>query len=95
MHLIAHFPLYLLAKLAKCGVGDLLLKFLADYLAPRQGQVIVQGAYSEDFDISNNVFQGTVLGPSLWNTFFSDVSMPARSYGGDETLFADDLSIFQ
>ena len=89
------FVPYLLAKLQRCGVGPMLLRFLADYLAPRQGQVLVQGAYSDSFEISNSVFQGTVLGPSLWNTFFADVSNPAGSCGGDEAKFADDLSVFQ
>jgi len=36
-----------------------------------------------------------VLGPTLWNLFFADVAMHAKSTGGSETLFADDLSVFQ
>ena len=85
----------LLAKLQRCGIGSTLLKFFADYLAPRHGQVLVQGAYSDEFEIWNSVFQGTVLGPPLWNTFFADVSIPASSCGGDEAMFADDLNVFQ
>ena len=39
------------------------------------------------------MFQGTVLGPSLWNAFFADVAKAARSEGGSEAMFADDLDV--
>ena len=87
--------LYMLGKLHCAGVGPQFLKFLSSYLAPRCGQVIVQGARSELFEIANSVFQGTVLGPCLWNTFFADVSVSAKSTGGKEAMFADDLNVFQ
>ena len=85
----------MLAKLHACGVGATFLNFLDAYLAPRKGQVVVQGAFSDCFEIANSVFQGTVLGPPLWNTFFADVSTPASSTGGREAMFADDLKIFK
>ena len=85
----------MLAKLQACGVGASFLNFLDAYLAPRKGQVVVQGSYSECFEIANSVFQGTVLGPPLWNTFFADVGAPASSSGGREAMFADDLNVFQ
>ena len=65
------------------------------YLSPRRGQVVIQGAFSDEFEIANSVFQGTVLGPPLWNSFFSDVSLPATSTGGKGQMFADDLNVFQ
>ena len=89
------FKPYMLAKLHACGVGVTFLNFLDAYLAPRKGQVIVQGSYSKCFEIADNVFQGTVLGPPLWNTFFADVGSPASSTGGREAMFADDLNVFQ
>ena len=45
--------------------------------------------------LENSVFQGTVFGPPLWNVFFGDVAKPARSTGGKEAMFADDLKMFQ
>ena len=39
-------------------------------LAPRTAHVVVGGTRSHDFTIENSVFQGTVLGPVLWNCFF-------------------------
>jgi len=56
---------YLLSKLNAAGVGTLYLNFLDAYLSPRQGQVVVEGEFSELFEIANSVYQGTVLGPSL------------------------------
>ena len=89
------FKPYLLSKLQGCGVGQKSLDFLDAYLSPRKGQVVVQGASSDAFEIANSVFQGTVLGPPLWNAFFADVSAPASSTGGREAMFADDLNVFQ
>jgi hypothetical protein len=89
------FKDYLLAKLQTAGVGANYLNFLNAYLQPRRAKVIVEGEASDDFEIANTVFQGTVLGPCLWNMFFSDVQVPACSTGGQESLFADDLSVFK
>ena len=59
------FKDYNLAKLQAAGVGTKYLNFLDAYLQPRTGQVVVEGAFSNEFEIANTVFQGTVLGPCL------------------------------
>ena len=41
------------------------------------------------------VFQGTVLGPCLWNIFFSDVSATLNATTFRDTKYADDLSIYK
>ena len=84
-----------LAKLHAAGVGPTYLNFLDAYLQPRTGQVVVEGEFSDEFEIANTVFQGTVLGSCLWNVFFADVTGPAASTGGDAKMFADDLNVFQ
>ena len=76
------FKDFLLAKLYAAGVGVQYLNFLDSYLQPRKGRVIVEGVASDVFEIADTVFQGTVLGPCLWNVFFSDVEIPASSTGG-------------
>ena len=43
----------------------------------------------------DQVYQGTVLGPVLWNTFFADVAGEASKDGGQEAMFADDLNVFK
>ena len=45
--------------------------------------------------LANTIFQGTVLCPPLWNTFFADVEVPAASTGGKARMFADDLNVFK
>ena len=83
----------LLAKLRRLGICKKLITFFEDYLAPKTAQVAVDGEVSDIFTLSNIVFQGTVLGPSLWNIFFADVHAPAERNGATERRFADDLSI--
>ena len=85
----------MLSKLQNAGIGTTYLRFLNAYLQPRQARVIVEGAVSDPFEIFNTVFQGTVLGPPLWNTFFADVVNPAEETGGQAAVFVDDLNIFQ
>ena len=85
----------LLAKLYQFGVGTTYLNFLDAYLAPRKGKVVVQGSASEEYVLEDTVFQGTVLGPPLWNSFLSDVCASASSTGGNEAVFADDLNVFK
>ena len=50
---------------------------------------------SEIISICNNIYQGTVLGPPLWNFFFADIAVPDRFPVGEEGMFVDDLNVFQ
>ena len=45
-----------------------------------------------DETLANSVFQGTVLGPPLWNFFYADARFFVRDYGFVETIFADDFN---
>jgi len=57
--------------------------------------VLVGGSKSEYYKIFNQVFQGTVLGPILWDIFFEDVDVPIRNSGYKEVTFADDLNSYR
>ena len=84
----------LLQKLRATGVNDDMLKFLSSYLEARKSEVLVEGSKSREFVLENTIFQGTVLGPKLWNVFFQDVSVaPPPEF--EEAKFADDLSCFR
>ena len=45
--------------------------------------------------IENQVYQGTVLGPILWDVNFEDVHVPIRNSGFKEVTFADDLNSYK
>ena len=47
---------------------------------------------SDDQALANSVFQGTVLGPPLWNYFYADARFSVRNLGFTETVFADDFN---
>ena len=77
----------------RLGICESLMAFFENYLAPRSARVAVDGAESFEFVLQSMVFQGTLLGPSIWNIFFADVHAPAKKNGAKERRFADDLSI--
>ena len=41
------------------------------------------------------VFQGTVLGPTLWNAFYGDSKAAINACDFTEIVFADDLNAFK
>ena len=41
------------------------------------------------------IYQGTVLGPPLWNVFFHDVKDVAETCGAQASIFADDLNVYK
>ena len=41
------------------------------------------------------VFQGTVLGPALWNLFYEDSRRAIHETGFEEIVYADDLNGFK
>ncbi len=41
------------------------------------------------------MFQGTVLGPKLWNTFFADIRFVLENADLIPFLFADDLNAYK
>ena len=85
----------LLQKLEIAGVSGDLLAFFISYLSPRSSQVVVNGKHSQSRNLQNTIFQGSVLGPLLWNLFFSDVSVAVRAVQAEEKIFADDLNAFR
>jgi hypothetical protein len=85
----------LLAKLSAKGVHPKLVKLIRSWLQPRQATVVVGGAKSKPFHIKNMVFQGTVLGPQLWNLFFEDAANAINEVMFQEVVYADDLNAYQ
>ena len=61
------FKPIILGKLRAAGVGEKFVNFMDAYLDSHIGRVVIEGQCSDDMEIANSVFQGTVLGPPLWN----------------------------
>jgi hypothetical protein len=82
-------------KLEAEGIHPMLLKLISSWLEPRSASVVVGGTKSEPFRIHNMVYQGTVLGPQLWNLFFEDAYKAIREFMFEEIVFADDLNAYK
>ncbi len=84
----------MLLKCQATGLSDKLLSFLASFFRARSAHIVLEGGFFEAINLQNMVFQGTVLGPSLWNVFFADVATVVQASGLNEALFADDLTAY-
>jgi len=85
----------LIMKLRARGVHERMLKVLQSWLSDRTAYVCVEGVQSIAFVLQNMVFQGTVSGPSLWNTYYADANRAVESCEYTGTVFADDLNCFK
>ena len=85
----------LITKLRSHGLHERLIGLLKSWLETRTACVVVGGSKSEVYAILKQVFQGTVIGPTLWDVHFEDVHVPVRNRGFKEVLFADDLNSYK
>ena len=85
----------LLEKLKAKGVNVQLRRLIMSWLKSRRAKVIIGGSCSDEFLLQNMVFQGTVLGPSLWNAFFEDARNAINIAKFIEIVFADDLNSYR
>ena len=82
-------------KLRITGLHPDIVGFLESWLEDREARTIVGGKASRPELLANSVFQGTVLGPPLWNLFFEDTSSTTHKGGYSQTTFADDLNTWR
>ena len=85
----------LVSKLELLGLHPSLSAFLASWLEDRVSEVVVGGQCSLQETLCDSVFQGTVLGPPLWNCFYKDARRAANALDFTETVFADDFNCFK
>ena len=87
---------HLMAALRRCSaIPRAMLSLLLSWFAPRSSTVVVDGVHSSMRSLANSVFQGTVLGPILWNRFFESSRFSINSQGFTESVFADDCNCFR
>jgi len=82
----------LVRKLRQKGLHPDLVLVIESWLAERSAEVTVDGTCSEEMGMFNMVFQGTVLGPPLWNLFFEDSRLAINKHEFTEIVYADDLN---
>ena len=84
----------LLRKLRRAGLNARFLAFFKNFLDVREAVVVLSGVSSDPFMLENMVYQGTVMGPILWNLFFADVSDAVLAEDGFvDKKSIDDLSV--
>ena len=66
-------------------------KVLESWLSTRRANIIVGGEKLVDI-MKNMIFQGTVLGPLLWNVFFRDIQYILTASNFLDVTFATDLN---
>jgi len=85
----------LAAKLRRRRLHPRVVRVLVSWLQQRHAHVVVSGTESFAMKLFNMLYQGTVLGPQLWNAFFEDASVPINEWLFTEVVFADDLNAYR
>ena len=85
----------LCSKLRLLGVFHKVVKVIDSWLQPRTARVILDGSASDEIQMTNMVYQGTVWGPCLWNCYFADARFAIRGAGFTEIVYADDINAFK
>ena len=85
----------LVEKLHRSGIAESFVRLLRSWLCDRVAHVVASGYRSNVVPLRNMVFQGTVLGPRLWNIFVRDVEDRIRAKRAHPQLFADDISCWK
>jgi hypothetical protein len=81
----------LLYKLSEIKFSISLIKLICSVLSQRKYRVSVEGEISTPRDIQTGVSQGSVLSPTLYNTYIKDTPQTPGVYLG---LFASDTCIY-
>lgn len=78
-------------KMKQLSINPRLIKLVASFLSQRTFQVTVEGQLSDTKSIEAGVPQGSVLGPTLFNIYTSDIP---KMEGVNLALYADDIVVY-
>nr|CAD2204114.1 unnamed protein product [Meloidogyne enterolobii] len=77
------------------GIQGSLLNIFKDYLTNRHYKVKIKDSYSKIIPVTSGVPQGSILGPTLFLIYLSDLPEFCRTPNITCKLFADDLKIYK
>ena len=75
------------------GINEPVISWIQNFLNDRQQKVCVNGTYSQVFDVTSGVPQGSVLGPLLFLIYIN--VMVEKTENAEIYLYADDLKLYQ
>ena len=81
----------LLRELKRLGIRGEVLGWITDFLNERKQRVRINDEYSEYTTVLSGVPQGSVLGPTLFLLYVSQISSLVHNF---TSLFADDTKLF-
>ena len=85
-------PLHrLCCKLAHYGICRCTLAWIKKLLTGRSQQVVINGKYSDQVEVTSGVPQGSVLGPLLFICYMNDIVYKISTI----CLYADDTLIYR
>ena len=78
-------------KLSLWGVTSHYLNWFRSYLTERKQQTFTDGAFSDFFDVTCGIPQGSVLGPLLFTVYIND--LPACNLFSELRMYADNPTL--
>ena len=90
---VPHKPL--LEKLENLHLGEVILRWVTDYLTNRFQNVVINDESSQSAPVTSGEPQGSVLGPLLFLIYINDLSEIPLGNGASTSLYTDDVLLYR